>query len=197
MNKRLFFNMVFMIIGTFLLVAMGVIVVVNFRKDARILQQPLLAAVKDKGETTGSADSDKKQEGYKTFKYTKPLNPKNKNTTGTETTKQAATKKDDGAGKGENSTTPKAETIKVEVVNCTEISDLGEEVASTLKAAGYEVSFRDETPKTPVSTAIIDKSSRNAAEEVQKILKAGTVTKQPDPKSEFDVTVVIGSDFRP
>jgi|GEM_PF-1135872 len=197
MNKRLFFNTVFMIIGTFLLVAMGLIVAVNFRKDARILQQPLLAAVSDKGEKGGSADSDENQVGYKTFKYTKPLSPENKNAAKTEATKQAATKKDDEAGKGENSTMPKAETIKVEVVNCTEIKDLGEEVASTLKAAGYEVSFRDEASKTPVSTAIIDKSGKNVAEEVQKILKAGVVAKQPDPKSEFDVTVVIGSDFRP
>ena len=191
MNKKLYFNLVFLIAGTFVFLTMSIIVGMNFFKDARIFQESVATAVQDpvaKSPVQNPSNvKEPEKEDYDTFKY--------KRAPGV-----IVVNKDPGEEgplpKVEN-TKEKKEKYKVEVINYSGIKNLAEEIKSTLEASGYEVSAGNGRSNQPVKTIIIDRNDKKAGAEIQKILKAGTVTKWPDPRSRYDVTVKIGDDYRP
>jgi hypothetical protein len=66
MQKKSGLIHIFYMIGTLVIAAMLVVVAINFVRDARVLQKPLLSTSAPKKSDTGKAD------GYKTIKYKKP-----------------------------------------------------------------------------------------------------------------------------
>lgn len=74
MNKKLYFNMLFYILGTFIVLTMGVIIGKNFIKDSRLLASTVMAQ-----ETSG-------QDASQTAKPSASQKPKNSNGTVTEGT---------------------------------------------------------------------------------------------------------------
>lgn len=186
MNKKLFFNIIFFTVGTFIIVVCSVILSLNFFKDAKIFQKAVVAAVVEKpaaspvDKNLQQEEPVKKDDEYKTIQYKRDPSAE----------VQDATQYDE-------KTIPKANKIKVQVVNYTDIKKLAEEIRTTLEASGYEVSSGNAKSNTPMKTLIVEKNDKKAGAEIHKILKAGKVVKWPDAKSRFDVTVIIGDDFKP
>ncbi|MCR4434673.1 MAG: LytR C-terminal domain-containing protein [Clostridiales bacterium] len=178
MNKKLFFNMVFFIVGTFMVVLMATIVALNFARDARIFQKAVVTATV---EDTSKPAEEGGPDDFKTVQYKRAEEP-------------AQAKTDT---KNEEGTSPKPEKIKVEVINYTNVKNLAEEVRATLEASGYSVSAGNKKTNSPQSTLIVERNDKKAGEGIQKILKAGKVVKWADPNSKYDVTVIIGDDFKP
>lgn len=65
-QKKSGFSHIFYTFGTLVMAVMLVIVAINFARDARALQKPLLSTPTEKKSDSGNAD------GYKTIKYKKP-----------------------------------------------------------------------------------------------------------------------------
>lgn len=186
MNKKLFFNIVFLISGSFILISMVIIVSMNFMKDARLFQPSVAAVVEDKT-AQAPKDSPREDEVKNTIRYDKEPVP-------------IVDKKnfeEDAAKENNDKTSKDKNKIKVEVINYTGIKNLAEEVKETLEARGYEVSAGNGKSNQPISTIIIERNDKKAGEDIHKIIKAGTVTRWPDPKSRFDVTIKIGDDYMP
>ncbi|MCX7710088.1 MAG: LytR C-terminal domain-containing protein [Clostridia bacterium] len=192
MNKGKFFNIVFMLTGTFILVTLIVIVSLNFVKDARIFQESVATAVQDPEAKTdkpaaqkaGNGDKDDGKQDPKisgTIKIEKSVKPEE-----TEPKKTTEPAKDE-----------KKEKVKVEVINYSGIKRVAEDIKTTLEASGYEVSAGNEKSNKPVRTEIIERNDKKAGAAIQKILKIAPVTKAPDPTSRFDVTIRIGDDYKP
>jgi hypothetical protein len=83
-RKNSGFIQIFYTIGTLVIVVMLVIVGINFARDARVLQKPLLSTSTAKQDTSGNPD------GFKTIEYKKPAADNTKNTDKTKTTTKPA-----------------------------------------------------------------------------------------------------------
>ena len=186
MNKKLYFNIVFYIVGTFVLATICIIVGLNFFKDARVFEKSVAVAVADTVVQPSTANGSDGTDDYKTIKY-----------------QRAADAVGDSNDYGEAippdkaSSAKKLKGIKVEVLNYTGNKKLADEIKTTLEASGFEVSIVSEKTDKHVSTFIIERNDKKAGLEVQKVLKAGKVAKMADPKSKFDVTVRLGEDYLP
>lgn len=251
MNKKKFADFVFLVTGSFIILVMTIIVTVNFFKDGKIFEKPVIAAVDEK---TGNSDSKTTENNKdvivqpdnsdKTFVYRRPYDPpkpvqdfgesipkptqtplidygegippamnaekaatpaptptSTPTITITGVPKQQgnsdATVKDSTPKPSETPGTPATtDKIKVEVISYSSSKDIVEIVRAKLEAAGYEVSAGNAPPTTKaVKSEIIERNDKKAGSEVKKVVNAGTISKQPDPSSRFDVTVIIGDDF--
>ena len=83
-KKKSSLNALFYTLGTLVLVVFVVIVSINFMKDARVFQKPLLSTAADKKTTSGT-------EGYKTIKYQKPTESTQQNDANSEGTAETST----------------------------------------------------------------------------------------------------------
>ncbi len=187
MNRKLFFNLVFIIAGSFLLLAMGSIVTANFVKDARVFQKSVATIKEDTTVKTPvptkNPSEEEKDDEMKTLTYERPP-------------EQKVEKKDYGEAMPNTGDAGKTK-IKVEVINFSGIKNLAEEIKTTLEANGYEVSAGNGSSNEPMKTMIIERNDKKAGAAIQGILKGGTVSKWPDPASRFDVTIKIGDDYKP
>ena len=189
MNKKLYFNIVFYIVGSFLLATLFIIVGLNFFKDARVFEKPVAVAVEDTSVQPSADNGSDGTDDYKTIKYQRAADAVGDSTDYGEAIPKATPDKAASA--------KKANGIKVEVLNYTGNKKLADEIKTTLEAGGFEVSIVSEKTDTHVSTSIIERNDKKAGLEVQKVLKAGKVVKWADPKSKFDVTVRLGGDYLP
>jgi len=187
MNRKFIFNIAFFAAGTFIVIMICTIVLLNFFKDARIFQKNAVAVetvkentVQEKKEQPQEEKQDANQE--QTVKFQK------------RDYGEKETEPRDNTDYGED--IPKKK-IRVEIVNYTGNAKIANEVASTLKAGGFEVSVTELKPDPEKKTVIIERNDRKAGSAVLDILKAGKVIKAPDPKSKYDVTLSIGDDYRP
>lgn len=185
MNKKLYFNLVFYLIGTFVVIFMGIIMTYNFAKDARVFQKSIVTASEDTKPGTVNVGTQPEETaeqtaGFGTIKY--------------ERTPGSAVEETKDYGEDIPAKTAK---IKVEVINYTSIKKLAEDIRTTLEASGYDVSAGNGKSDKPMKTMIVERNDKKSGAEIQKILKAGTVVRWPDSKSRFDVTVIIGDDYRP
>lgn len=194
MNIGRFFSFMFILSGTIIFIAMSIIITMNFKKDARLYQERVATAVQDV-ETNAAAENQNKKivvdtDSKKSDTAAKEKQPETKveNTNGVSVESE---KKDEEVGESP------VEKIKVEVVNFSGIKRVAEQIRSTLEASGYEVSAGNDKSSNFVRTEIIDKNGKNAGEAIQQLLKIGPVKKVPDPTSRFDVTIIIGDDYKP
>ncbi|MDF2524346.1 MAG: hypothetical protein K0R31_1987 [Clostridiales bacterium] len=197
MNKKLFFNLIYILTGSFIVLIMGSIVTFNFVKDSRLLGSAAVIADKTAPSTqpakTGQNQDPGKQPG--TINYQREV----------VVTKPKVEKSEDIQGNKPTPTptptpTPdpsKLEKIKVEVINRTGAKYAAEDLRKLLAAAGFEASAANGPSDKPVKTEIIERNDKNAGAEVKKVIKIGKVIKQVDPNSKYDVTVIIGDDYLP
>jgi hypothetical protein len=178
MNKKLYFNIVFYIVGSFILITLGIIVAMNFSSDAKIFERSVAKTNKDKSIQTQAKPTSTAKVEEKNLKDTAPV----------EKTKTSGAKTED---------TAKAQKIKVEVINYTGIKKLTEDIRTTLEADGFDVSTGNDSSNKLVTTEIIDRNDKKAGIEIQKVLKIGRLTKEYDAGSRYDVTVVLGDDYKP
>lgn len=191
MNKKKFFDLVFFISGTFIVLAVTIVVTVNFFKDGRLFAKPVIAVTKPVEQARTVTQNVVVQPDIKeTYVYTRKPDviARNKTDFGEAGPPPQEPKKEE---------VPVQEKIKVEVINYTDRKNLAEQVRAALETGGFEVSAGNATASKPVRTEIIDRNDKAKAAEVKKVVKVGTIRKEPDPNSRFDVTLIIGEDYIP
>jgi hypothetical protein len=179
-NKKLYFRLVYFMAGTIIIGIMFLIVAFNFAKDSRLLHSARWPSQVE--EQQSSSTTAKDASGYDTVTYERSTEAADTSTTNQKTTKQ------------DNGTTSK---VKLQIINRSTSKSLTEELRSTFEAGGFVVSAGNEQTNSTESTIIIEWNGSKAGEKVQKILKTGKIVKQNDSGSRFDVTVIVGDDFRP
>ncbi|MCX7745668.1 MAG: LytR C-terminal domain-containing protein [Clostridia bacterium] len=179
MKKGSAFNRIFYTVGTIILIVMFTFVAVNFARDSRVLQGDTFASVKPSEKK--APEIKEESDNFETYTYEKKNDPKEE------------------TGKSAPKPTPamKPKDIKVEVINYTGIKKLAESIRVTLEASGFVVSAGNEKSTKPVKTEIIERNDKKAGTMVKNILKVGTIRKEYDPRTRFDVTVIIGDDYKP
>ncbi|MDP4093643.1 MAG: LytR C-terminal domain-containing protein [Bacillota bacterium] len=181
MNKKLYLRLVYFLSGTFVIAFMLIIVGVNFFKDSRILHPASgpKTAVHNTAVKTATTQAD--GDNFDTYKYerNKDAEPSKTNQKGNRATESGLPDK-----------------INVEVINRSTNKKLTEAVKSTLEAGGFVVSAGNDN-NTSVSTLIIERNDTKSGTAVRNVLKTGRIIKEPDSKSRFDVTVIIGDDYNP
>ncbi|MBI4722424.1 MAG: LytR C-terminal domain-containing protein [Candidatus Stahlbacteria bacterium] len=88
--------------------------------------------------------------------------------------------------------------VRVEVLNGTNIKGLAETASEILRKKGFDVVRYGNAEDTVLSTIIIDRSDPELknAKVVQSILKQGLLTFESHALQLFEVTVVLGTDFK-
>lgn len=252
MNKKLYFNLVFFIMGTFVVLTMGTIIGMNFVKDSRLLAKPVIAQNIPESTPQPTPMKAKKNETNQTegsngtFVYKrdpipvttpkpaasptpapdlpdrkpidsntpKPATPDPSATpegTPDSTAKPDVTPTPGATGTPgstnppENSGTPKPEAspkdvvterVKVEVVNRTADKNLAEKVRKKLEDAGFEVSAGNDPSIGNVRTEIIIKKDNPEAQKIKNFINASKTSIQIDANSKYDVSVIIGDDYK-
>ncbi|HEY7683924.1 MAG TPA: LytR C-terminal domain-containing protein [Gemmatimonadales bacterium] len=89
--------------------------------------------------------------------------------------------------------------VIVEVLNGTDRNGLARLGARRLRRQGFDVvSFGNaESPGVDTTTVLVRRGSAEPAERVRSALGVGTVVARKDTLRRVDVTVILGSDFRP
>lgn len=188
MNIKLFFNIIFVILGSFGLLILGGIVTNNVLKDARFVQNsgtPATAAVSPKSSTKASPEP---TDATRTIKFQRSPGSDEDDSSSVKT-----------PAKTSKSPKPTSSTgkIRVEVINYSGIKNLAEQIRSTLEASGFEVSAGNGSSSGVVRSEIIERNEKKAGKEVYNVLKLGRIRKDTETESKFDVTVIIGDDYRP
>ena len=152
--KKKFFNLVYLMTGTCILVLLSMSVTSNFMKDARIFGESVVITVEQPNPNKQIDDYDNinNEEEFKTVTYKRTIDKEIPKST----------------------SIPKI--ISIEVVNYTGISKLSDEIKTTLEASGYIVTTQNITSVEPIFTAIIENNEKKAGSNIQKIIKAGKIT---------------------
>lgn len=197
MKLKLFINLVFTFVGTAILIACTVIVVYNFIRDSRLFADPVPVVAQDKktAEKTVKEDTeiniDRTQEYKRSNSTVHTIKPSKFTLKPSESTEPSPDI--------EPSSTPIEDTIyiRVEVINYSGIKQIAELVRETLEMHGYKVSAGNGKTNTPIVSQIIERNDSGAGTDLKRILNISNVIKIPDPQSRFDVTVIIGDDYKP
>jgi len=88
--------------------------------------------------------------------------------------------------------------LKVAVINCSGVADLARRVTFWLRDMGYDVIYYGSESKPIDKTTIIDhiKRNRKYGKMLGVSIGCGNIIYEPDPDSLFDVTLLIGKDYK-
>ncbi len=101
------------------------------------------------------------------------------------------------AGKRVRSAAPRAERVRVEVLNAAGIPDLARRATRLLRADGFDVVYFGNAPRRDTSV-VFDRVGRlRTAAEVAEALDIGRVISVPDSGLYLDVSVYLARDWRP
>lgn len=197
MNKKLFFNTIFVVAGSFVVLTMASIVTVNFFKDSRLFGKSSVAVVAPtptpKAKSTPAAAGTTNKPST-TLVYVRDT-PTPRPTPKIESVEDM--KPNPTSTPAPSGISPQGNAYRVEVINNTTAKSAAEDVRRLLEGNGFVVSALNGPSDKPVKTEIIDRNDKNASAVIKAILKVGKVSKVPDPKSMYDVTVIIGEDYLP
>lgn len=87
--------------------------------------------------------------------------------------------------------------LVVEVLNGTSANGLARVGTRVLRQAGIDVVSFGSATATDSTTIIVRRGERSGGERVRKALGAGRIREQRDSTRHVDVSVVLGSDYRP
>ena len=106
------------------------------------------------------------------------------------------TEEDDETEDGTTSTNSNKESISIEVLNGSGISNKLQKVVDQLKGAGYKVTRTGNTTTTAKTTIVNKKNVKESLlKNMQNVLGAGTISNSESSSSKVDVTIIIGKDF--
>lgn len=168
------FRIGFYAIGTFLLFFSSIIVGANFYKDSGVFDKAVIE-VKKQSESANPSQN-------------------KKIILDTESEKEVSK---ETAEKTPSQSTVKNEKLAIEVINCTDISGLAEEIRTMLEAKGHKVSAGNTFDSTQGTSKILIRKKGINADAISNSLKISVVEEELQPDSRFDVTIIIGSDFNP
>lgn len=88
--------------------------------------------------------------------------------------------------------------VRVAVINASGVNGLARRVTFWLRGMGYDVLYYGSDTSTLEKTVIIDHVNRNKkyGKMLGGTVGCGNIIYEPDPDSLFDVTVVIGRDYK-
>lgn len=93
---------------------------------------------------------------------------------------------------------PKGQRITVEVLNATKVRGLARRAALTLRDHGFDVVSTGTNREQFDSTNVLDRTGhRDWAARAANAMGGGTVLVRPDSSREVDLTVLIGTSWRP
>ncbi|MDQ6611683.1 MAG: LytR C-terminal domain-containing protein [Gemmatimonadota bacterium] len=89
--------------------------------------------------------------------------------------------------------------IRVRVVNATPVDGLAKRATALLRDSGFDVVDYDTDRKNLRETTLVQTNTGHAdwSERVHRALGVGTVEARPDSSRYVDITVLIGSDWKP
>ncbi|MDP4181523.1 MAG: LytR C-terminal domain-containing protein [Bacillota bacterium] len=180
-----YFDHVFILIGSILLIVIALVVAVNFSKDSRIFakQNP-----EPKSTVAITKNSPKPTEKEENNKYQEPSD--------------RSTSKDNEATSGKSNVDKDSKVeknsgkIKVEIINSSGKKGLGSTLGNTMKNSGLEV-VAVKSGAITSKTKIINRNNNDFALDVKKLVKMGSISKETIKNSKVDVTVILGSDYLP
>ena len=181
-NKKLYFRLVYFMAGTIIIAILFTVVAFNFAKDSRLLHLGSQTAQSSQKQPESTQTTVEEDTGFDKVNYKNDNDKVNSDTTVKKNTK-------------DESGIP-AKT-KIQIINRSTVKTLTEQLRTTFEAAGFVVSAGYENTNATQSTIIIEWNNSKAGEKVRSILKSGKIVKQNDPSSRFDVTLIIGDDYRP
>lgn len=86
---------------------------------------------------------------------------------------------------------------KVEVLNATDIPGLANKVAERLSEEGYDVKkVGNYYTRRHIFTQIIERTDNIDGKEINRLLKCGVISNQPELSDDVDITIIIGADYR-
>jgi hypothetical protein len=166
---------IFYVIGTCLLLFSSIVVGANFYKDSGVFDKAVVEVKKQPAPNTAEASPSTNK---KIIVDTQPVDNEPAKETAAQSTVAQSTVNND--------------KLVIEVINCTGKKGLAEDTRTMLEAKGFTVSA--ESGKVQGKSKIILRV-KDAA--IKSTLKISAVEEQLKPKSRFDVTIIIGSDFNP
>lgn len=93
---------------------------------------------------------------------------------------------------------PDGVRVRVRVLNGANISGLARRATQRLRDYGYDVVDYDNAADSTAETIVeVDRNSRAYAARVVKALNGGVVRERDEPSPYHDVTVTLGSDWKP
>ncbi len=206
MKLKLFANLVFMFVGTAILIACSVVVMFNFIRDSRVFadEVPVVASNEQPKENKPEVkEEDDDIIIEETQEYTRRPDPA-PSTSPKPSPEPSGTPEPEQEPEDlpmpETSPTMSPEemiTVRVEVINYSGIPKIAEMVRETLELHGYKVSAGNAKSNTPIFTQIIERNDYGVGTDLSLILKIPNVIKIPDPESRFAATIIIGDDYKP
>lgn len=93
---------------------------------------------------------------------------------------------------------PDGVRIKVEVLNATSVRGLARRATFALRDAGFDVVSYGNDPDLRDSTLVLVRSGKTDwAERLARVLGGARVESRPDSSRYLDITVLLGTDWRP
>lgn len=170
-----FIKFAFYAIGTFLLVFSSIIVGANFTRDSGVFDKEVVEVKKQQPQKVEAPVSTTPK---KIIVESEP------------------TKKEEPAKETVAPPTVDNKKLIIEVINCTEKAGLAEDTRGMLEAQGFKVSAGTNADKQGTSQIIIRKKGV-LPDVIKNVLKISVVKEEFQPKSRYDVTIILGSDFNP
>lgn len=101
-------------------------------------------------------------------------------------------------GKTLRTAAPRAERVRVEVLNAAGVPDLARRATRQLRADGFDVVYFGNAPERRDTSVVFDRVGRLAvAARVAEALEIGRVVSAPDSGLYLDVSVYLARDWRP
>lgn len=85
--------------------------------------------------------------------------------------------------------------ISIELVSYIGNNKVVKDIKTKLESEGYKVRYSIAKTNEPVYTAMIERTSKGAGRYIQKLLQFGELTILDEPNADFDITIIIGTDF--
>ncbi len=173
-NKKLYFKLVLLITGSFLILDLAFIMAFNMFMESRAADDSSGVILTDVQQDEDTRKEDTEETGV--------------DRTGEQ--KEEPDKVPEGQSEGNRK-------IRIELINYTGVEDIGRQVRATLEANNYQVVLSNGKSNQPVKTSVIERRDIGAGLDIQQLLGMGEIIKAFDEGSEFDVRVEIGHDYLP
>ena len=170
-----YFEHIFLLFGSIVIIVMSLVVAVNFTRDSRIF-------AKEKPAVEQKAAAEPKKEVQ---------SPVPEETKAPVSTHEPKEKKSASSGSEK-----KTSAIKVEIINSTGKAGEGTCLGNTLKNSGLNV-VSVKSGQFTTTTKVIERTSKGYGDDVIKLIKIGKLSKELLKNTSVDVTIILGGDYLP
>jgi hypothetical protein len=208
-NKPLYFKLLFYIAGTLLLVGMFSVVGINMAKDSKFFNNEKIAQVNtsvNPGETVPEksfilfrqTDTPRPSQNPVTVPPLTTLEPTAAGPTATlKTTVVKTTPKPSASVTPKPTATPVFKSLNIEVINQSGVDYSGTYVVDSLNSIGHNAVLSGSNGTTTGNTQIIIRKVGVDVTDIKSALVVGLISADFIPGYNYDVTIILGTDFIP